>query len=100
MSLRLLRAEVWARDDVKKLNRVAVRSLPDAQLDGPSVAVVSRLVITGGNHHRLHEELTEAGGYMRDAGFRREDSVTELRGWLEVSTSSTIPGSLFDELAT
>ena len=56
MSLRLLRAEVWARDDVKRLHRVTVRTLPDAKLDGPAVAVVSRLVITGGNHHRLHEE--------------------------------------------
>src|SRR5690606_9185466 len=57
MSLRLLRAEVWARDDVKKLNRVTVRMLPDAKLDAPAALVVSRLVITGGNHHRLHEEL-------------------------------------------
>src|SRR5690606_2241478 len=98
MSLRLLRAEVWARDDVKKLNRVTVRTLPDGRLDGPAVAVVSRLVITGGDHHRLHEELTEAGGYLRDAGFRREDRVTELRGWLETSTPGTIQNSLFDVL--
>ena len=27
MSLRVLRAEVWARDDVKKLNRVTIRTL-------------------------------------------------------------------------
>ena len=73
MSLRLLRAEIWARDDVKKLHRVAVRSLPDGRIEGPAVVVISRLVVTGGNHHRLHEELTEAGGYLRDAGFRRED---------------------------
>ena len=62
MSLRVLRAEVWARDDVKKLHRVAVRSLPDARLDGPAVIVVTRLLVTGGNHHRLHEELIEAVG--------------------------------------
>lgn len=96
MSLRLLRAEVWARDDVKKLNRVTVRTLPDMRLDGPAVAIVSRLVITGGNHHRLHEELTEAGGYLRDLGFRREDRVTELRGWLDESAPGSIPDSLFD----
>ncbi len=100
MSLRLLRAEVWARDDVKKLNRVAVRTLPDAKLDGPAAAVVSRLVITGGNHHRLHEELTEAGGYLRDVGFKREDRVTELRAWLDSSAPGTIPDSLFDALRT
>lgn len=98
MSLRLLRAEVWAHDDVKKLNRVTVRTLPDARLDGPAVAVISRLVITGGNHHRLHEELTEAGGFLRDGAFKREDRVTELRGWLEESAPGTIPDSLFDAL--
>ncbi len=100
MSLRLLRAEVWARDDVKKLNRVTVRTLPDAKLDTPVVLVVSRLVITGGNHHRLHEELTEVGGYLRDAGFKREDGVTKLRDWLESSASGSIPDSLFDALRT
>jgi superfamily II DNA or RNA helicase len=100
MSVRLLRAEVWARDDVKKLHRATVRTLPDARLDGPAVAVVSRLVITGGNHHRLHEELTEAGGFLRDGNFKREDRVTELRGWLEASASGAIPDSLFDALRT
>ncbi|MGU5618032.1 hypothetical protein, partial [Aeromonas caviae] len=33
MCLRLLRSEVWARDDVKKLHRVTVRSVSDASLD-------------------------------------------------------------------
>ena len=100
MSLRLLRAEVWARDDVKKLNRVTVRTLPDANLDAPAVLVVSRLVITGGNHHRLHEELTEAGGYLRDAGFKREEGITKLRDWLDWSAPGTIDDSLFDALRT
>lgn len=100
MSLRLLRAEVWARDDVKKLNRVTVRTLPDAKLDAPAVLVVSRLVLTGGNHHRLHEELTEAGGYLRDAGFKREDGITKLRDWLDSSAPGTIDDSLFDALRT
>lgn len=100
MSLRLLRAEVWARDDVKRLHRVTVRTLPDAQIDGPAVVVLSRLVITGGDHHRLHEELTEAGGYLRETGFRREDRVTELRRWLDASSPGTVSDSLFDALRT
>lgn len=98
MSLRLLRAEVWACDDVKKLNRVTVRILPDAKLEAPAVVVISRLVITGGNHHRLHEELTEAGGYLRDASFKREDRVTVAREWLDSSRPGEIPTSLFDTL--
>jgi len=100
MSLRLLRAEVWARDDVKKLNRVTVRTLPDATLDAPAVVVVSRLVVTGGNHHRLHEELTEAGGYLRDAGFKREEGITRLRDWFDSSRPGNIDDSLFDALRT
>jgi len=100
MSLRLLRAEIWARDDVKKLHRVSVRSLPDDRIEGPAVVITSRLVVTGGNHHRLHEELTEAGGYLRDAGFRREDRVTEVRRWLDGSLPATLSDSLFDALRT
>ena len=100
MSLRLLRAEIWARDDVKKLHRVAVRSLPDGQIEGPAVVVTSRLVVTGGNHHRLHEELTEAGGYLRDGGFRREERVTEIRRWLEDSRPAALSDSTFDALRT
>ncbi|MGF6763371.1 superfamily II DNA or RNA helicase [Paraburkholderia sp. GAS33] len=83
MCLRLLRAEVWAQDDVKKLHRVAVRTVPDALMDDPAVVVVSRLVVTGGNHHRLHEELTVSGGYLRDQSFRREESVTRVQQWLD-----------------
>lgn len=100
MSLRLLRAEIWARDDVKKLHRVTVRTLPDDQIDGPAVVVISRLVITGGNHHRLHEELTEAGGYLRDSGFKREDRVTLIRRWLDDSRPATLSDALFDALRT
>ena len=100
MSLRLLRAEIWARDDVKKLHRVTVRSLPDGRIEGPAVVVTSRLVVTGGNHHRLHEELTESGGYLRDAGFRREERVTEVRRWLEESQPADLSDATFDALRT
>jgi superfamily II DNA or RNA helicase len=100
MSLRLLRAEIWARDDVKKLHRVTVRSLPDERIEGPAVVVMSRLVVTGGNHHRLHEELTEAGGYLRDANFRREERITEVRRWLEESLPASFSDATFDALRT
>lgn len=98
MCLRLLRAEVWAQDDVKKLHRVTVRAVPDGRIDGPAVAVVSRLVITGGNHHRLHEELTVSGGYLRDQTFRREESVTRVQQWLDEAKPIEARDSLFDAL--
>jgi SNF2 family DNA or RNA helicase len=100
MCLRLLRAEVWAQDDVKKLNRVTVRSLPDGELEGIAVAIVSRLVITGGNHHRLHEELTIAGGYLNDKGFSRETKVTQIDQWLERAKPSKSAVSLLSALRT
>lgn len=98
MCLRLLRAEVWAQEDNKKLNRVTVRVLPDDRLDAPAVVVVSRLIITGGNHHRLHEELTVAGGYLREQGFKREEGVTRVQGWLDEGQPSRLEAVAFDTL--
>lgn len=98
MCLRLLRAEVWAQDDVKKLHRVTVRSAPDALIDGPAVVVISRLVVTGGNHHRLHEELTLAGGYLGDKTFRREEGITKIQQWLDQAKPVTAGDSLFDAI--
>jgi superfamily II DNA or RNA helicase len=100
MCLRLLRAEIWAQDDVKKLHRVTVRTVPDSHIDGPAVVVVSRLVVTGGNHHRLHEELTVSGGYLRDQSFRREEGVTRVQQWLDEAKPVTAAPSLFDVLRT
>ncbi len=100
MCLRLLRAEIWAQDDVKKLHRVTVRTVPDAQIEAPAVVVVSRLVVTGGNHHRLHEELTVSGGYLRDQAFRREEGVTRVQQWLDEAKPITAVPALFDALRT
>lgn len=100
MCLRLLRAEIWAQDDVKKLHRVTVRTVPDAQIEAPAVVVVSRLVVTGGNHHRLHEELTVSGGYLRDQAFRREEGVTRVQQWLDEAKPITAVPTLFDALRT
>jgi hypothetical protein len=98
MCLRLLRAEVWAQEDVKKLHRVTVRSVPDELIDGPAVVVISRLVVTGGSHHRLHEELTAAGGYLGGKTFRREDGVTKIQQWLDRAKPLTASDSLFDAI--
>jgi len=98
MCLRLLRAEVWAQDDVKKLHRVTVRAVPDGSIEAPAVVVISRLVITGGNHHRLHEELTVSGGYLRDRSFRREEGVTRVQQWLDEAQPVSASDSLFDAL--
>ena len=99
MCLQLMRAEVWAQNDVKKLHRVDVRTLPDSMLSGPALAVVSRLVITGGTHHRLHEELTVSGGYFRDGAYARETRVTQVNQWLEEASTHRADEELFTNLA-
>ena len=70
----------------KTLHRVAVRSSDDATLEHPVVAVWSRLVIAGGNHHRLHEELTLSGGELKKDGFSRIAMVGRLDALFEKST--------------
>lgn len=98
MCLRFMRAQIWAQSDVKKLNRVDVRGLPKSEIDDIAVVVVSRLVVTGGNHHRLHEELTVAGGLLKDGSFAREARVTQVESWLEKAKSIPSDDRLFEGL--
>lgn len=99
MCLRLMRAEVWAQDDVKKLHRIDVRSLPDDELDDLAIVVISRLVITGGNHHRLHEELTASGGYLKKSGFKREPKVGTIDGWLDRAAEAQPDDQRFEAIS-
>ncbi len=100
MCLRLLRAEVWAQEDVKRLHRVDVRGLPPDALDGPAVVVIARLVVTGGKHHRLHEELTVSGGYLDHQRFSRESRVTQVNEWLEGARSVEVDERSFSVMAS
>jgi superfamily II DNA or RNA helicase len=84
MCLRLLRAEVWAQEDLKRLHRVSVRVVEDSELEEPAVAIWSRLLITGGDHHRLHEELTLSGGLFKESGFARIAKVGRLEELIDM----------------
>ena len=98
MCLRLLRAEVWNPEGKKKLHRIDIKTLPDSELERPVVAVISRLVITGSDHQRLHEELTVSGGYLGDTRFARESRVTQLDEWLEKATPKHADAGPFEEI--
>jgi superfamily II DNA or RNA helicase len=98
MCLRLLRAEVWAMEDTRKLNRVALRLVPDDMLSVPAVAIRSRLVITGGGHHRLHEELHLTGGKLGERGFSRM-TASELETLLGGATPCEPVEALFKGLS-
>ena len=98
MCLRILRAEVWALDDRKTLSRVTIRRSTDPTLKSPVLLVWSRLVITGSNKHRLHEELTLSGCELSGSKFVRIPQVTRLESLLSESVAGgsedVIPGSV------
>jgi len=83
MCLRLLREELWKLDDVKKLHRVTVKTTADKELETPVVIAWSRLVITGGNHHRLHEEITLAGGELKHNSFARIPQIGRIESLVQ-----------------
>lgn len=83
MSLRLLREEIWKSGPGSKLNRVAVRSVPG--LENPMACVWSRLMIVGGDHLRLHEELTCSGGELKSDTYRREPGIGRLQQLIAAS---------------
>ena len=94
MSLRLLREEIWSLEDVKHLHRVAIKSVPG--IENPQAIVWSRLVITGGDHHRLHEELTVSGGELRHDSFRRIATQKDLNALLNSGSAlDKVPDTAF-----
>ncbi len=97
-SLRLLRAEVWAHGQAAKLGRVSARLVPDHVLSEPAVVAHGRLVVTGADGHRLHEELIEAGGTLDGGRFSRL-GVGELERALAAATLEPPPAAVYRELA-
>jgi len=77
MSLRLLRAEVWSVKGRKRLHRITARLVPDHILNTPAILAHARLVVIGGDSHRLHEEIITAGGLLKEGRFSRL-GVSEL----------------------
>ena len=69
MALRLLRAEVWAPEETRSLSRVTARLADRDKLPRPAVIAHARLVVTGGDSHRLHEEVVTAGRWIDGGRF-------------------------------
>lgn len=55
----------------KGLYRVTARQVPNHALETPAVIAHARLVVIGGDSHRLHEEIITAGGTIRQGRFSR-----------------------------
>ncbi|MGH9753930.1 MAG: DISARM system SNF2-like helicase DrmD [Blastocatellia bacterium] len=86
MSLRLLRAEVWSVEGAKRLNRITARVAPDSALRHPAMIAHARLVVIGGDRHRLHEEVIFAGGQLIGGRFSRFGSLREMQDALHAAT--------------
>ncbi len=98
MSLRLLRAEVWAAGESRKLHRVSARLVPNGVLDTPAVAVYARLMLLGGDSQRLHEELITAGGELREGRFVALDEARLGRA-LDLALPDPAPPAIRARLA-
>ena len=98
MSLRLLRAEVWAHGTQGKLNRVTARTVPSVTMDSPAVIAHARLLILGGDNQRLHEELITAGGYLREGRFVPMKEA-QLRAALAAAENHSVSASMQTRLA-
>jgi hypothetical protein len=99
MCLRLLREELWKLDDVKKLYRVAFKSIANNVANTPVVVVRSRLVITGSGHHLLHEELTLSGGELKHTGFTRIPQIGRIRHIVDQVKSIEPPQKIYQAMA-
>jgi hypothetical protein len=98
-SMRLLRAEIWSRENEAKLARVTGRLVADADLKWPVVIVDSRLVVMGADGYRLHEALFAAGGRLGGrAGFARLN-VGEVKSALASGGDTPLPRHHQDEIA-
>ncbi len=86
MSLRLLRSEVWSLEGQKRLNRIAVRVVSDSALRHPAMIAHARLVVIGGDRHRLHEEVIFAGGQLIGGRFQRFGALREMQDALNAAT--------------
>ena len=97
-ALRLLRAEVWRSGGAGRLHRVTARLIPGHLADTPIVVAHARLVMTGALGHRLHEEVLEVGGEIREGRFSRIRSVSKVRALLRAAGDELPPPDILARL--
>jgi hypothetical protein len=94
MCLRLLRAEIWSLGrQSKRLSRVSACVVDDAALSHPVVIAHGRIVVLGGDNHRLHEEVITAGGALVEGRFNRLN-VSETKAALASMTDVPAPANI------
>jgi hypothetical protein len=97
MFLRLLRAELWSQGEKKRLNRFTTRMVPDDALKCPAVIVHGRLLVLGGDNHRVHEEVIRCGGLIEKGRFSRMNVGETQAAWAAAGEEG-VPGYVEDVL--
>ncbi|WP_371597669.1 DISARM system SNF2-like helicase DrmD [Streptomyces sp. NBC_00564] len=99
MSTRLLRAAVWNKDQTG-LARVAAVVSDHPELETTLVGAFARFVLVGADGVRLHEEVLQAGGWLRDdetsggpVRFNRLEKITTLREILDNALANATKAS-------
>jgi superfamily II DNA or RNA helicase len=94
MCLRLLRAEIWSLGTQSThLSRVSTCVVDDSALTHPAVIAHGRIVVLGGDNHRLHEEIITAGGALIEGRFSRMN-VGETKAALAAATDTPAPPAI------
>lgn len=100
MCLRLLRAEIWSLgNQAKHLSRVSACVVDDSALTHPVVIAHGRIVVLGGDNHRLHEEVITAGGAFIEGRFQRMN-VGETKAALAAATNVPVPTAIESRFQT
>jgi hypothetical protein len=91
MCLRLLRAEIWSLGSTAThLSRVSACVVDDSDLTHPTVIAHGRIVVLGGDNHRLHEEIIISGGALIEGRFTRLN-VGETKAAFSAATDYPVP---------
>jgi SNF2 family DNA or RNA helicase len=94
MCLRLLRAEIWSLGrQTTHLSRVSACVVDDSSLTHPVVIAHGRIVVLGGDNHRLHEEIITAGGALIEGRFSRLN-VGDAKKALAAATDIPAPAAI------
>ena len=99
LSLGLLRAEVWQAAG-SRLARVTMRTADPDAVAVPTVIAHGRLVVTGADGHRLHEEVISAGVPLADLAATARLNVGQTQHATAAAREAVVPASMRGHLAT
>ena len=98
LALALLRAEVWQTDG-GRLARVTMCAADPARTDVPTAIAHGRLVVTGADGHRLHEEVISAGLPLGEPTAAARLNVGQTAEALGAARATVVPETMRGHLA-